>query len=201
MDNLNEFLTRVASVQGSLYHRPSDPVVATGYRALIAALTAQFQLLRAFVDVSFVDIDPYDSSAMMFTDIDCNRRLSVYRIAALPQDHPLAALHANGETYNSIFRAVHDGLAHYPGRNPFNFTGEFRAFQAHAALIGHSNTLALQALACETLGQNAWYNFGPNARVTDPKLRAFAPQVAALIPRGTLADALSFPDSRYARCA
>lgn len=198
-DALPELLTRCSAVYASLYHQPHDSDTRACYRALISELGRQFALLSAFVDVRFTSDDPYLSSTLMFTDIELNQRLYVYNVAELPLAHPLAQVHPNGQTYNTIFRAVHDGLAHFPQCNKFTYTGEFWAFRAHCDLM-RGNVRAMRALATETLGQNAWFNFGPRS---SERPRPFAPQIAAAFPAGTLADALMFPlmrraEARYA---
>lgn len=189
MNKLPEFLSRCAEVFGSLRHTPNAEDTRVSYRSLMRALDLQFDILRAFVNVEFSTVDPYGNSALMFADIASAHRLTVYTYADLPADHPLNLIHNCGQTYNSVFRAVHDGLAHFPERLTFGPIGEFRAFQAHAKLIGPSSP-ALRALATETLGQNAWYNFGPR---THESPRPFAPQIAAAFPSGTLDAALRFP--------
>jgi hypothetical protein len=183
MLRLPAFLTRVASEYEALSHRPHDTDVQAAYHSLCECLDAQFHTLCGLVDIRFTSVDPYPTSAAMFADVAENRRLKVYTVADLPSFHPMGQLHPSGQTFNAIFRAVHDGLAHYPGRNSFGYCGEFAAFKAHCRMMP-GNVKAMHALATETLGQNAVYNFG-DIRGT------FAPQYAALLPWSTIRQALT----------
>lgn len=180
-------MSRLARAQDTLVHSPEQLPISLAYRELKRALADQFQIVQAFVNVEFVSVDPYADSLQMFGDIRYRHRLKVYIGADMPRTHPLAATHpATGQTYNVIFRTVHDALAHYPERLAFGPIGEFRAFQAHARLL-RGNTGAIHALATETLGANAWFNFGPRSHET-PK--PFAPQVADLLPWPMIVEAL-----------
>lgn len=193
--DLAVFLTRVAGAYGVLTHTPEATDVQDAYRALCSALDAQYTVLSAYVRIDYVDRDPYSDSHGMFLDIENYEHLSVYRFAEFPVGHAFAVISpVHGLSYNLIFRAVHDGLAHYPDRLPFSFGGEFWAFRAHADLMT-GNGLAIRALATETLGQNAWYNFGPSSHL---KPRPFVEQKAALLPESLITRALL---ERYgARC-
>lgn len=182
---LHAYLRRVAHDYEHATHEPFNPVVARCYRALTWELWQQFRVLKAFTRVSFTDTDPYGSSAEMFESID-RGSLSVFRTAELPADHPFAAIAPNGETYNSIFRAVHDGFAHYPERNSFGIVGEYRAYCAHVRLLTFD---ASRALFTETVGQNAWYHFGSRSHET-PK--PYARQLATVFPFHLVAQAQCF---------
>jgi hypothetical protein len=191
MLRLPAFLSRVAAEYDTLSHTPENPAVRAPYDALCDALAVQYAQLSALVQIRFTAVDPYPSSVAMFDDL-AHGRLSVYTVADLPSDHPFTRRNVNGQTYNSIFRAVHDGLAHFPGLHPFSYRGEFAAFKAHARMLA-GNVPAIHALATETLGQNAWYNFSKRntafVRFGSPKV--FAPQYAALLPWGTVREALT----------
>jgi hypothetical protein len=180
---LDALLQDVAQAYEALEHSPQQVQTALAYRQLTGQLYAQFEVLRAFVAVNFSDRDPYLSSAHMFANIEKRRWFSVYTVAEMPEDHPFAAVSPyEGQVVNSIFRAVHDGIAHYPGRHSFGKVGEFRAFQAHCRLL---TPVARMALATETLGQNAWYHYG---RKETPEM--YAPQKAALLPPEMIRRAL-----------
>lgn len=185
--DIHRLLRRVAAEQHTLIHTPDELAARKAYAALTDALSAQYDILSQFVNVEFTDRDPYPTSAQMFGDIAYRHRLKVYTVAELPAHHPFGAIHVStGQTFNSIFRAVHDGLAHYPNRFTFGPVGEFQAFQAHARLL-QGNTGAIHALATETLGQNAWFNFGPRSH-ENPK--PYAPQVTGLLPWLLIVEAL-----------
>lgn len=165
VSKLTNTYSMVSALYRALPHAPNRPLVRDSYAALKAELWDQFQLLSAFAAIEFTTIDPYPpcdivncalphGSAAMFEDLTMGR-LSVYTVAVLPVNHPFADLAPNGQTYNSVFRAVHDGLAHYPGRHGFGPVGEYRAWLAHRKLI--RSPLALGALAMETVGQTAVY--------------------------------------------
>lgn len=180
-----EALTReIAETYQAIPPNAYPHATAHAYRKLQTALRAQFDILGAFVEVRTSATDPYATSADMFADIARNRALTVYTSAELPAGHPMADLAIAGDSplsWNTVFRAVHDGLAHYPGRHSFGAKGEWRAFQAHARLIGDSDVSALHALFTETLAQNAWYQtFG-----------TFAPQKPVLMPWNLVARALA----------
>lgn len=179
---LDDYLRTVARVYDAARHEPELWWVHTYYAHLKCELLSQFDLLSAFVSVSFTDVDPYGGSAEMFESV---RRgsLAVYTGANMPSDHPFTELAPAriGQNYNTVFRAVHDGLAHYPERNSFGKLGEFKAFRAHARLLSWE---AIQALFTETVAQNSWYHFGPN-----PK--SFAPQRATILPETLIRQALN----------
>ena len=182
-DTLQVYLQDVARAYDSAQHEPCNPLVARCYRALMWELWQQFTVLRAFTRVTFTNVDPYGNSREMHESID-HGSLSVYRTADLPVDHPFSALAPNGETYNSVFRAVHDGFAHYPERLGFGMVGEFRAYLAHTRLLTFD---ASRALFTETCGQNAWYHCGPRPKT-------YAPQIATLLPTSLIARASRLGD-------
>ncbi len=162
------------------------------YAALCRELSAQFDVLRAFIPVYFTAADPYKNSAEMFADISgaaaAGRWDYTPRLRVFTGGEPIAAGHMfshvalrTGETYNHVFRAVHDGLAHYPGRHSFSALGEYRAFLAHARLLSPD---AIRALATETLGQNAYYNVHGK----------YAAQKFALLPPALIARAFTLAE-------
>ena len=144
------------------------------YRPFLKDLRTQFDLLRSFVDITVTDTDPYADAAPMWADIRDHRHLAIYSGGTLPAGHPMAdtamLLSDRSISWNIVFRAVHDGLAHYPGRNDFSPAGEWRAFQAHARLC--TSDASRHAMFTETLGQNAWMQIHGE----------YAPQKAVLLP-------------------
>jgi hypothetical protein len=142
------------------------------YGRLQAELWAQFETLRAFVSVEFTPVDPYKNSAEMFRSISEFRTLFVYTGGNPLAGHPMASIAPNGQSWNNVFRAVHDGFAHFPDRNNFSMTGELRAFRAHCDLLSPDARLAL---ATETIGQNLTYHLGSNPKT-------FPPQKALILP-------------------
>ena len=179
--SLPNFLHAVAGAYGRLQHEPDSPAVIRAYASLTGELWQQYQaLLASGLSITFTPADPYPDSRALFAAMDA-RTLQVYTCAELPARHPFAYSAPNGHTFNSIFRAVHDAIAHYPARNGFSMRGEFAAFHAHARTL---TPASVNALATETLGQNATYHYGPNART-------FAPQRAAILPYALIRCALS----------
>ena len=168
---IETLLQSLAPVYDSANHDAEDYVTASAYAALKTELWAQFQSIP--FGVRFTVHDPYQTADEMFSALDSGSVLQVFTLADLPADHPFTELAPNGESFNSVFRAVHDALAHYPLRNDFSMRGEFRAFQAHARLL---SPLAQWAVATETLGQQAWLRYGPTPG-------EFAEQKAFLLPR------------------
>lgn len=184
---LDAFLQTVADAYDAMHHEPHQFTVAQCYASLKLELLAQFELLSTFIDVRFTEDNPYSTSAAMFSSIERDRILHVYTYADIPPSHPFAEYCASHDvTFNSIFRAVHDGFAHYPERNNFAPVGEYRAFRAHARLL---SPLATWALATETLGQNAWFNYGPYAHLHASQ-RPYAPQKAGLLLHSLIDETL-----------
>lgn len=68
------------------------------------------------------------------------------------------------QTYNDLFRGVHDILGHGAEGFQFGPRGEENAYRSHAVMF---SPLARQAMATETRGQNSWVNFGPSRRNED----------------------------------
>jgi hypothetical protein len=201
-DPIVDLLSRVATAYDRCEHRPNDADVIKAYQAFKQTVLQQFDALKALgFTFNFGHTDPYDASAPMFADLD-GGRLNVYTVATLEHGHPMQELApgacikgCNGDlaliTYNSVFRAVHDTLAHYlGGRNTFAALGELKAFRAHCKALRFTPD-ALPAVATETLGQNSWMHFGPPTVGIEWKERPFAPQKATLLPSDLVAEALS----------
>lgn len=151
--SLDTFLPIVARAYTSAVHDPMYPTVASSYASLKRQLLRQYeQQVAARYTVTFTDVDPYADCLQLFADMDRNR-LAVYTVDDMPADHPFCEVSPIGVSYNVVFRAVHDAIAHYPQRNDFTYAGEFRAFLAHAKWL---TPLAQWALFTETVGQNAY---------------------------------------------
>lgn len=151
-----------------------DESIRELYRPFLADLRTQLDTLRSFVDITVTEIDPYANAPAMWADIQDHRHLAIYSGGTLPVGHPMAdtamLLSDRSICWNIVFRAVHDGLAHYPGRNDFSAVGEWRAFQAHARLC--TSDASRHAMFTETLAQNAWMQVHGE----------YAPQKAVLLP-------------------
>ena len=172
---LESLMRQIADYYDSHIHEPEAIAVVESYAALKSELWQQYQLLTAFIEVYFEPVDAYDNAIELCRQIQ-NKRWFVVRnsVDSLHANHPLSEIAPNGETFNSIFRAVHDGFAHYPSRNDFTLEGEFKAFQSHARLL---SPLAIHAVATETLGQQAAMRFGVASQSN-----SFAEQKALLLP-------------------
>jgi len=145
-------------------HTPMEFRTRESYRIFIAELDEQFQLFsRAGYTFSLWrgDGQPYRDSSEMREDVLRHHRLFVYPTSGMSPDHPLAQQAMPGWSWNDVFRAVHDLVAHAATGFQFGPTGEENAFRFHATL--HSAG-AILALAAETRLQNCWVNFGSHLR-------------------------------------
>lgn len=180
---LRDYFAEVSHVYDLAKHAPDTEVVEKAYRAFARSIVAQYEVLSAHVKVLHVPNDPYINAHAMFDSITSARTLLVYRGSDMPANHPMRAYSGHYDLeLNDLFRAVHDGFAHFPERNDFSATGEFRAFRAHARLIGEANTHAIRALFTETIGQHAWLrNHGDQ----------YAPQKAVVLSDNLIERALT----------
>lgn len=154
---LRDLFVDVSAAYDAATHAPETERVEQAYGAFARAIVAQYDVLRAHITIQHVTYDPYQNAEQMFAYVHGWRSLAVYRGSDMPVDHPMRAHSAHYDLeLNDLFRAVHDGFAHFPERNDFSAEGEFRAFKAHARLIGESNWDAIRALFTETMGQHAW---------------------------------------------
>ena len=115
---------------------------------------------------------PYRNSAEMMEDVRRHKHLWYFRSTEGTVPHALLT-HAE----NDKFRAVHDVFGHAKGGNQFGPNGETSAFASHVQMFTPE---ARPAVVAETLGQNAWFNYGPNAD-KPVNQRPFATQKAAHI--------------------
>ena len=76
---LRNYLKRVADAFESATHAPDSPAVYVAYGKFKAELLAQFELLCAFVDVAFYDVDPYGNYG--YVDNVCE--ISISRVRAI----------------------------------------------------------------------------------------------------------------------
>ena len=133
---------------------------------------------------------PYADSADMIEDLRNNKRLYYYKTVnpeeansfgsnpeafreamrknPLLEDTGIEVLDSEGnpykQTYNDLFRGVHDILGHGAEGFQFGPQGEENAYRSHAVMF---SPMARQAMATETRSQNSWVNFGPNRRNPD----------------------------------
>lgn len=131
----------------------------------------------------------------LYNDFYGNKHLKVFTGGPPRPDHPLAEKLPFAdplETYNNVFRAVHDifghGLAverfkfhHGSAGVDFGHHGEDHAYRTQAATF---SPLARKALASETRGQNAAFHFGPLGphNRNNPTKAQYPEQKATILP-------------------
>lgn len=170
----------IARAYDDMKHDPSNPEVKKSYDALINDAKKQWDALtKAGIKLEPTDEDPYKSYDEMKKDFNDNKRLKVFRGGnELPKDHPLAQVDPKtGETYNVMFRAVHDAIGHLMHDNDFTEKGEQNAFDTHRQTMSKD---ALPAMTTETKGQVAsFFNNGEK----------FPEQKAGILPDKYTGDA------------
>lgn len=146
-------------------HCPHRTATIAAYAVFCAETLTQFDDLYfgRNITVTATSDDPYKSSAELFDDITNNDSMSVYDVADMPSDHPMAFkvgedwARARGlpddVTFNTVFRAVHDFYGHYATGHGFGEVGETIAWLAHRAMY---SAAARPALFNETIAQSAW---------------------------------------------
>jgi Protein of unknown function (DUF3293) len=147
----------IARAYDDMKHDPSNPEVKKSYDALIDDAKKQWNALeKAGIKLEPQDEDPYKSYDEMKKDFEDNKRLKVFRGGnELPEDHPLAQVDPKtGETYNVMFRAVHDAIGHLMHDNDFSEKGEQNAFDTHRQTMSKE---AIPAMTTETKAQVASY--------------------------------------------
>lgn len=195
-NDLTILLCETASAYERLSLHDTSARVRDAYSALRAQLWQQYQTLSHVITFEFTSADPYDTCEYLFSEVSARNVLRVYTADDVPSWHPLALIAPNGHSYNAIFRAVHDIIGHYSGRNDFTPLGEFKAYQSHAWSL--NSDAARDAVATETLGQNAWLHFGPLSDIPLAS-RPFAQQKAALLPSSIIWRAMTMDTSLLAR--
>ncbi len=182
------FMERVARTFDRLQSQPDNPRVRRAYTAFEADVRKQYEFLtqKLGVRVEFTPTDPYKNSKEMFDDVAQNNRLRVFATSD-EAAHPLLSAEANNQ-----FRAVHDYFGHYRQMHQFGSTGEYNATLEHAGIFSKE---ARPALFSETLGQNAWTNYGPQSKragvAKSIKDQPFAEQKAIVLPRDIIEEVMS----------
>lgn len=163
-------LRKIARLFDESPDQSGDAEVRRAYAQFIKEVKAQWRLLPYLVEPFGDGVVPYKDSPAMMDDLLKHQHLWVYDGG---EDHTLMT-----RRENFMFRAVHDVIGHAQFGFAFGPRGEYNAFQEHCKLF---SPLARIALASETIGQNAWVNFGPNAHLPVTE-RPFAEQKAVLLP-------------------
>lgn len=192
---------KVAQAFDQMKHDPNDPEVKKAYDALKRETAAQYEALtKAGYSYHFYPEggDPYvNTPREAVYDLTHNHKMFVYPTigpdggfgedATKYPNHPLLekvpGVKWDGKdvTYNDMFRAVHDSMAHSKEGVGFGPRGEDNAYRQHFAMFSPD---AQKALASETRGQNTWVNYGPHGEHnrTDPRHTIYAPQKAGILP-------------------
>lgn len=192
MSRLDEqFAQFCADAHHEARHTPSEFRTSESHRVLIEEIDEQYRL---FQEAGYAILlwraegQPYQDSREMRADVRDNRRLFIYPTSGLSPDHPFASPAKPGWSWNDVFRAVHDLVAHAATGFQFGPVGEENAFRFHSTV---QSAAAMPALAAETRLQNCWVNFGPHLRddcgkpirpgelgYLPPPTRPYAPQKA-----------------------
>ena len=172
-----------------------NPAVKRAYTELQRESISQFDALPVKVEVFEGEGEPYANSAAMRDDVMNNNHLYILKTdeSDFSSNHPLikqsGRVDMNGTflLYNDVLRAVHDYYAHTMSPLSLGKFGGKAAYVNHARMM--ASPWARWALATETLGNNAWFNF--HRLGIDPAKRAdslpieerpFAPQKIGLLP-------------------
>ena len=153
----------------------TDPEVKGSYEALAKEAMDQYKAMTAAgykIEPYEGKGEPYKSSEDMLKDVHDNKHLYFLKTegnfgaGSEATDNPMlksAGVTAGGHKLlvNDVFRAVHDFFGHAKEGYQFGPRGEFNAWRSHSTMFSPE---AQGALAAETLGQNAWVNFGKHLR-------------------------------------
>lgn len=188
-----DFAKRVADWFESAKVDYNDPEMLAAYQQFGRETLDQYNYLRSqgYEIIPWAgEGQPYADSEDMIEDLRENKRLFYFKTinpeeansfgsdpAAFQEalkrnpllaDSGVEVLDSNGEpyrqTYNDLFRGVHDILGHGAEGFQFGPRGEENAYRSHAVMF---SPLARRAMATETRAQNSWVNFGPNRRNPD----------------------------------
>ena len=166
----------IASAYDAAKSDPKDAETLRAYHALNAELAGQ----RAAAERAGYKFEawdktgqPYATSKEMMADVRDNKRLYYFKSTEGTTPNGLMTLEQN-----DTFRAVHDLFGHAMAGNQFGPKGETNAFLDHVQMF---TPLARKALATETLGQNAWFNFSKANEGKPVTERRFADQKAFLV--------------------
>jgi hypothetical protein len=198
-------MRKIASNYEKMPHE--NPLARVKYSHFITELMSQWKIIRNHGSYKIMpwvhENQPYTDSAHMLESINKGvfyffltengfgshaEKSSRIHPLLLPSEEVLYTPHGNFPLlYNDVFRIVHDFFGHAISGYSFGPMGEFNATRSHLSMF-HTKDAKL-VLLTETLGQNAWVNFGPHMIRKDgslPKqgepdyiplpLRNFAPQ-------------------------
>lgn len=188
-----DFAKRLADWYETAEVNYDDPKMLAAYRQFGKETLDQYKYLvdQGYEMIPWAGKgQPYADSADMIEDLRKNKRLYYYKTVnpeeansfgsnpeafreamrknPLLEDTGIEVLDSEGnpykQTYNDLFRGVHDILGHGAEGFQFGPQGEENAYRSHAVMF---SPMARQAMATETRAQNSWVNFGPNRRNPD----------------------------------
>ena len=181
VDDINQiknYLINIGNHQEHAIHRPLDDYVLETYKPFMKELQDQYQYIKNVQKLEILpwreEGQPYKDSASMMEDIAKNNRFYFYmtdtgfgEFGTGDLVHPLLEMSSEtnslGEQmlYNDVFRVVHDYFGHAQKGFSFSALGEYNAFREHLVMFSPE---ARQALATESLFQNAWLLYGPHIK-------------------------------------
>jgi hypothetical protein len=133
-----------------------DPEAVPLFELLAQKVQHQQKQLSTHYNFQVQPEDPYVGGfQQMFNDLDSQKAAGVRKptlkvLQTLPpQSHPVVAPQTN-----DTFRGVHDIIAHYFGRHPFNARGEFAAYNRHLKTLPPA---VAPVLFTEIVGQTSAY--------------------------------------------
>ncbi len=161
-----------------------DVRIQNVYETFVQETEKQFEFISRHIRIEpwRQEGQPYANSRAMMDDVAKNKHLWVYEGG---DPHPFMTAEQNWK-----FRAVHDLFGHAKTGFEFGPRGEFNATRAHAQMYTEE---AWPALVTETIGQNAWVNFGAQNAGLPAAQRAYAVQKADLLPESMWRDLLEDP--------
>lgn len=193
---------RIADAYEAMKHSPQVGHVRRAYEEFKRETLDQYKFLTEQKGVKFEPWtkpgQPYADSDAMKADVakghlwyfpTINEHEPSFGAAGAsldPADNPLlertgVVVNNYDQTYNDIFRAVHDYFGHGAGGYDFGPRGEENAWIAHSRMY---SDLARRAMTTETRGQNSWVNFGPHIRRPDGSIpKAGEPDFVPLTQR------------------
>lgn len=158
----HDLCRELATYTATARHTPEHETVALSYDIFKRDLFDQYMALLALgVRFEFTESDPYETFTDLKKAYDNGETIRIFNGGEpLPSSHPFAAIEpTTGQTYNVIFRAVHDILGHCWYGNEFTPLGEENAVRSHYSFCSGGS---LNALICETRCQNSFVAFGPH---------------------------------------
>lgn len=179
----------IADAFEKMPHNPDDPKVKATYASFKEEIKKEWDYATKTlgIEIEPTDGDPYGFTKggqppheQLFNDVLKNKHIGVFRGGnPLLPGHPLAEIDPDtGESYNTMFRAIHDIFGHVAGRHEFSEVGEESAWGRHKQMFPPE---AVPAMTTETRGQTSWY-FN-NRAVREGKLTGdFAEQKAGILP-------------------